>query len=189
MEISRKKIADADIYAKEKALYDEINDVIADFSEKFSELGFELDTEFSRDNDEINEEKAEELRKTNIASDIGEYEYGYISGVKITVKRPKTVEELEKEAAEEEEYKSAEEALALEESENEDEEEINEQKKNDITLERANRELNRSIAFTSMFLVRVYKTFWHETVSISDGTDEIKADLTEFLEKLSENEN
>ena len=53
-------------------------------------------------------------------------------------------------------------------------------------LARSKRELERSVAFTTLFLVRVYKTFWHETVSISDNAEEIEKDLSEFFEKLSE---
>ena len=51
-------------------------------------------------------------------------------------------------------------------------------------LARSKRELERSVAFTTLFLVRVYKTFWHETVS--NNAEEIEKDLSEFFEKLSE---
>ena len=37
-----------------------------------------------------------------------------------------------------------------------------------------------------MYFVHIYKAFWRESVSISDGTDEIKNDLNEFLSVLTE---
>lgn len=186
MEISRKKISDEDIYKREKELAEEVNTVIAEFSKIFSDIGYELESEFSRDNENVSEEEEKALAETSVLSEAGVYKDGYISNVKITVKRPKSEEELIKEADENEEFSSAEEAMSLDTDKDDGENSDSEQIKNDITLARSSRELARSIAFTSMFLVRVYKTFWHETVSISDGVDEIRNDLSEFSEKLSE---
>ncbi len=184
MEISRKKITGAEISEKEKTLASQIRALTESFSEVFGEIGYELETEFSRDNENLETEKAKLLNDSSIEEE-AEYSDGYISSAKITVKHVKTEEQLAAEAEEEAEKAEAEEALKLDANGNELSEEMI-QAENDRTLEKAKRELERSVAFTSMFLVRVYKTFWKETVSISENTDEMKADLEEFLSVLKE---
>ena len=101
---------------------------------------------------------------------------GYSSLAKITLKRAKTAEDIAAEEAEEAE-KESDESLPPEERE---------LRANERTLEKAKREQARSVAFTTMLLARVYKTFWRETVSISESTDEIRADMEEFYNVLLE---
>ena len=158
MEISRKKISDEEIYESEKKLAEEATKISEDFKEKLSAL--------------------------SVLTDRCEYSDGYISNVKITVKRPKTESDEELYNNEEEELLAIEQTASLD--ADSDDESDSEQRKNDIMLARSKRELERSVAFTTLFLVRVYKTFWHETVSISDNAEEIEKDLSEFFEKLSE---
>lgn len=183
MEISRKKITNAEIHAKEKELTASIGVLTEGFSEGFGAIGYVLETEISRDNENLDEEKVKLLRESPIEEE-AEYSDGYISSVKITVKRAKTEEELAAEAAEALEDEEAREAMKLDaDGASLSEEAI--QAENDKKLEKAKRELERSVAFTSMFIVRIYKTFWKETVSISKGTDEMKEDLEEFLSVLT----
>ena len=67
-------------------------------------------------------------------------------------------------------------------------EQLAEQERNDAILAEAEDKLNRSVAYTQLMLTRVYKAFWVEKVSICDNTDELRADLEEFYEKLSSGE-
>lgn len=183
MEISRKKITNAEIHAKEKEITASVGALTEGFSEGFGAIGYVLETEISRDNENLDAEKVKLLRESPIEEE-AEYSDGYISSVKITVKRAKTEEELAAEAAEALEDEEAREAMKLDaDSASLSEEAI--QAENDKKLEKAKRELERSVAFTSMFIVRIYKTFWKETVSISEGTDEMKEDLEEFLSVLT----
>ena len=178
MEISRKKITDEAIYAEEKRLAAEIDTIVAEFSGKFEELGYVLEKEFIRDNDSVGltPEEREEARSSNLTESAGVYEMGYSSLAKITLKRAKTAEDIAAEEAEEAE-KESDESLPPEERE---------LRANERTLEKAKREQARSVAFTTMLLARVYKTFWRETVSISESTDEIRADMEEFYNVLLE---
>lgn len=184
MEISRKKISDEEIYEREKELAEEAVSISENFKEKFSDIGYELETEFSRENENLTKTKQQELSELSVLTDRCEYSDGYISNVKITVKRPRTESDEELYESEEEELLAIEQTASLD--ADGDDESDSEQRKNDIMLARSKRELERSVAFTTLFLARVYKTFWHETVSISDNAKEIEKDLSEFFEKLSE---
>lgn len=170
MEFSRKKITDEAIYVEEKKLAAEISAITEEYAGKFEELGYVLEKEFIRDNDSVGltPEEREEVRKTDVEESAGAYEMGYSSIAKITVKRAKTAEDLAAEA------------------EVEEPEEERELRENERTLEKAKREQARSVAFTTMLLVRVYKTFWKETVSISESAEEIRADMEEFHSVLFE---
>lgn len=170
MEISHKKITNEEIHAKEKQLAEEVKAVVSEYESKFEGIGYVLETEFLRDSDDgsLTPEEREAIRSSKIEEEEGIYENGYSSHVKITVKRPKT-EEAEAEEPETEEELSEEEA---------------ELRENEKTLEQAKREMERSVAFTSMMFVRVYKTFWVEKVSIETNTDAVKADLQEFFDVL-----
>ncbi len=177
MEFSRKKITDEAIYADEKKLAEEINAIMAEYEGKFEELGYVLEKEFVRDNDGMGTtpEERDALRGTSLEESAGIYEMGYSSIAKITVKHAKSAEELAEEEAE-----------AAEEPAEELDEEERELRENERTLEKAKREQERNVAFTTMMLVRVYKTFWKETVSISENADEIRADMEEFYSVLLE---
>lgn len=176
MEISRKKITDTEIYEAEAKLAAEAEAAIAEFSEKFDAIGYELCAEYSRDNENLENEERDALKAIDIKEEPEEdeffgYSFGYASGVKITVKRKK--DEADKDEAE----PVSTEGLSEEEAELAENERI---------LEAARKEAARDVAFTSMYFVHIYKAFWRESVSISDGTDEIKNDLDEFLSVLTE---
>ncbi len=176
MEFSRKKITSEAIYAEEKRLAAEIDAIAAEYESKFEKIGYVLEKEFIRDNDSagLTPEEREEVRKTGFEEAAGVYEMGYSSIAKITVKHAKTAEDL---AAEAKEAEEPDETLPAEERE---------LLENERTLEKAKREQARSVAFTTMMLARVYKTFWRETVSISESTDEVRADMEEFYNVLLE---
>ena len=170
MEISRKKITDAEIHAAEAKLAEEIASLCEEFSEKFGAFGCELETEFARDNENAEDEEREALKAADIHEPC-EYYFGYSSGVKITVKRKK---------AEEEEAPAEEASL---EGLSEEEAELVESER---MLEAAKKESERDVAFTSMYFVHIYKAFWRESVSISENVSEVRADLEEFLAFLAE---
>ena len=172
MEISRKKITDAEIHAAEEKLAGAVEAITAELSAKFDALGCELETEFARDNENLEGEEREAFRALPLA-DACEYSFGYSSGVKITVKHKK-----EEEEEPEEEFST--EGLTEEEAEFAE---------NERMLEKARKEAERDVAFTSMYFVHIYKAFWRESVSMSENADEIRADLEEFLVRLEEKAN
>jgi hypothetical protein len=178
MEISRKKITNEAIYAEEKRLAAEVKTAAEEYAGKFEAIGYVLETEFIRDNDAVGmtPDEREEAQGSKLEETAGNYEMGYSGVAKITVKRAKTAEDIAAEEAEEN-AEDSEEVLS---------EEERELRANEKTLEKAKREQARSVAFTTLLLARVYKTFWRETVSISENADEIRADLEEFYKVLLE---
>lgn len=173
MEISRKKITDTEIHEAETKLIAEVNNALDEFSGKFDAIGYELAAEFSRDNENLENEERDEFKALDLA-EACEYEFGYASGVKITVRRKK--DEAEEEA--EEEFST--EGLSEEEAELAENERI---------FAAAKKEADRDVAFTSMYFVHIYKAFWRESVSVSENVDEVRADLDEFLTVLTEKAN
>ena len=103
----------------------------------------------------------------------------------ITVKRQKTDDELA-----EDERQIKENQAMIEACETAEEAE---QLENDEALRKREEESKRSVAFTCAMLVRTYKSFWTEWVSLGDDLNRLEADLDEFLEILEqkqyENEN
>ena len=67
-------------------------------------------------------------------------------------------------------------------------EQLAEQERADAILADAEDKLNRSVAYTQLMLIRIYKAFWIEKVSICENTDELKNDLDEFYNKLAKGE-
>jgi hypothetical protein len=99
----------------------------------------------------------------------------------ITVKRQKTEEEKQADQLQQEEN------LRLIENDENDQE--TEQLNNDETLRRAEDEEKRAVAFTRVMLVRSYKSFWTEWVSLGEDLSQLEADLDEFLEVLTQKQN
>ena len=50
----------------------------------------------------------------------------------------------------------------------------------------AQSEREREVACTELMLMRIYKTFWIETVSLCEDVSPIEADFEEFAAKLRE---
>lgn len=159
MELSKKAFPEEKIKEKERELIEAIKEIKKSYDEAFENLGFELTASYKR--------KGEFDREYfDIDETEGEYAPGYISIAHFVVKK-KTDEVPEDEG----DY-----------PEDADEDEIELIKKSRA----AERELKRSYAYTQTMIVRIYKSFWIERVSIADNFDQLKADLDEFLQKLSE---
>ena len=171
MEIKRKKITNEEILGKEKDLREKVCEACADKEGNFLSLGYELELEFAQ-----KENEAQRTEQTLEDAEDKSFRAGYVSYARVTVKRKKNEEELERDAR-----LVAENRAMIDAAETEEEAE---QLRNEKEAAQAQRELKRSVAFTTMMFVRVYKTFWRETISISENTDEIKADLEEFFEVL-----
>lgn len=171
MEIKRKKITAEDIFASEQKLAGEVSALCEKYADAFTAKGHELDLEFGQKEDE-----SERTYSAFVTEENKDFDAGYVSRALITVKRKKTDEEIAADEVAAEENKRS---VAEAESESE-----TEQLENDETLRVSESELKRSVAFTEVMLVRTYKSFWTEWVSICDGLDELENDLREFLASL-----
>lgn len=172
MEIKRKKITDEEIFETERGLADKVSALCGQHAGGFESLGYELDLEFGQKEDEAQRNYAE-----FVLEDGKRYETGYVSRALITVRRKKTEEELSRD-----EQIAEENRRAIEAAESETEAE---QLENDETLRLSEDALKRAVAFTEVMLVRAYKSFWTEWVSICDGLEEVDCDLKEFFQSLS----
>lgn len=171
MEIKRKKITNEEIYASEMKFAEEIAAFCAEKKNMFAEIGYELDLDFGQ-----KENEAQSRFRTFSMDEGKDYEAGYISRALVTVKRLKTEEELEEDRRLMEANK---EMIGLA----QDEDEI-EQLENDETLRISDAERKRSVAFTEIMLVRTYKSFWTEWVSLGNSTSDLERDLAEFYDVL-----
>lgn len=172
MEIKLKKITQKEILRKEQTFATNIADICEGKKEAFLAIGYELDLEFGQ---KENEHQAQ----FSVFSDDENKTFspGYVSRAMITVKRKKTEDEKAEELRLEEENRALIDAT-------EDTEEAD-QLICDATLRNAENEAKRSVAFTRVMLVRVYKAFWTEWVSLGEDLDQLQADLDEFLEALT----
>lgn len=159
MELSKKAFPADKIKEKEREIIEAIKEIKESYDEAFENLGYELAASYKR--------KGEFDREYfDIDETEGEYAPGYISIAHFVVKK-------KEDSAPDDEDDFPEDA---------DEDEIELIKKSRA----AERELKRSYAYTQTMIVRVYKSFWIERVSVADNFDELRADLDEFLQKLSE---
>ncbi len=171
MEIKRKKLTQKEIFNTEQKFAQDITEICNRKNEEFVEIGYELDLEFGQ---KENEHQANfEIFSRD---EDKKFDPGYISRAMITVKRQKTETEKQEEIARREENRALIENCKTE-------QEI-EQINNDETLFDAESEEKRSVAFTRVMLVRSYKSFWTEWVSLGENIDQLEADLDEFLETL-----
>lgn len=162
MEIARKQIQDADLLSKENEIISALKSIKEEYDDIFDKLGCEIEAEYVNKGEYDDDYSA-------IADDERKYAKGYVSRAKFTIKKKlqngETVEDLG---------------------------EIDAANDTDEELERksiaAQRELDRTVAYTGMMMVRIYKTFWSERVSIGEELDTIKADLDEFAEKIKNGE-
>lgn len=171
MEIKRKKITNEAIYETEQKLATEIMDLCQSKKAQFEALGYDLELVFGQ------KENEGQNRYTEYSADENKsFAPGYISHAVISIKRKKTAEELAADA----EAIAANRALldAAETEEEVDQLQIEEELR---VADDANKRLT---AFTEVMLVRTYKSFWTEWVSLGEGTHELENDLAEFYEKL-----
>ena len=171
MEIKRKKITQEEIFAAEQKLADDITEICNRKNDAFVSIGYELDLEFGQ-----KENEHQSGFDTFSNDEDKKFDPGYVSRAMITVKRQKTEAEKQEEEAREEENRAL--------IENCDTEEELEQINDDETLRNAENEEKRSVAFTRVMLVRSYKSFWTEWVSLGEDIDQLEADLDEFFEAL-----
>lgn len=173
MEIKRKKITVTEIFDHEQKSAAEIKNVCNEMEEAFHAIGYELDLEFGQKDHE-----AQRLYDTFETEGEKKFASGYVSRAMIKVKRKRTEEELlehnrmiETNRAMIASAETAEEAEQLE---------------NDEKLRIADEELKLTVAFTEVMIVRAYQSFWTEWISLGENTAQLKADLDEFLDRLTE---
>ena len=159
MEISRKKISTADLIAKERELVEKITEINERYSAELDSLGCESVLEFVKIGEYDDEYTDIDFAEEN-------YKNGYVSRALITV-REKAVDEAPIEL-DREEYES---------------DEAYEVAKNALA---AQSEREREVARTEIMLMRIYKTFWVETVSLCEDVSPVDADLSEFVGKIKE---
>ena len=173
MEVKRRKIKNEEIFVQEQDFSKKVKTVCDARSDAFLALGYELDLEFLQ-----KEHEAQRNYDAFVTEGEKKFDAGYVSRAVITVKRKKTEEELAKDKETAEANRAMIEAAETAEEA--------EQLTNDETLRTADAELKRSVAFTEVMLVRVYKSFWTEWVSYSETTEQLEADLDEFLAVLEQ---
>ncbi len=171
MEVKRKKLTNDSIYETEQKLVARITEFCDGKKDMFSDLGYDLELVFGQ-----KENEAQFRYGAYTEEEPKSYDAGYISHAVVSIKRKKTAEEL---AADEEALAQN---LALLDAA-ETEEEVNEIQ-NEEELRVADDANKRLIAFTEVMLVRTYKSFWTEWVSLGEGTHELENDLAEFYDKL-----
>ena len=193
MEIKRKLMTNAQIAETEINIADQVRDVYHENKPRFESLGYELDLRFEYITDD-------DYNYSVLSFDEeSKYPIGYVSRATLTVKRPKSdSEESEPEPPSEETDKALPEeepaetqsgevsGISSDEREAQATEEDEEQAKADRTLKISDEELKRTVAFAQVMLIRVYKTFWIEKISKTDDMDQLKEDLDEFYDRLSQ---
>lgn len=180
MEIKRKLMSNEKIAETERGLADSISDICEENRRRFEQIGYELELRFEYITDE-------DLSYSVLDFDEeSKYPIGYVSRATLSIKKPKSEDS-------EGEMKEAVTADEIPDETDGDEfrhadggQTDEEQEKADRTLKIADEELKRTVAFTHVMLIRVYKTFWVERVSTTDSIDRLKEDLDEFYVRLSE---
>ena len=167
MEIKRKKITQAEIFKTEQKFVTDITETCQYRNGDFRAIGHELVLEFGQ-------KESEYQRQFDPLSDDAAKKFapGYVSRAIITVKRQKTEEEKQEEHRLESEICSM-----LNITENQEEEAP-------VTED----DDKRSVAVTRVMLVRAYKSFWTEWISFGGDLEQLRADLDEFYEVLSSQE-
>ena len=168
MEIKRKKITQAEIFKNEQKFITDITEICQYKSGDFRAIGYELALEFGQKDSEYQ-------KQFDALSDDATKKFapGYVSRAIITVKRQKTEEEKQEELRTDAEIRGM---LNITETEED----------TTATTEEDNK---RSVAFTRVMLVRAYKSFWTEWVSLGGDLDQLNADLDEFYDVLSAKQN
>ena len=159
MEISKKKLPIPELIEKEKALIAAIDAIKEKYDGVFAELDCDLYVEYLWRGEYDKEYSEMDFNEEN-------YVDGYVSRAYLTVKRRGEIDEesitVDDEGATEDELKLEREGLI------------------------AKAEDEKIIAYTEFMMVRIYKSFWIEHVSISDNASTVEADLEEFAQKLRE---
>lgn len=163
MDISRKKLTTEQIVAKEAEILEKIKEIKEKYDAVFAELGCEVEADYG-----CMGEYDDEF--SDIDGTPERYVPGYFSRANFAVKRIKTDgvpadADFVPDAGETEEEVEAE-RDALE----------------------AQEERDRTVAYTEIMIIRIYKSFWTEKVTFCDDVSPLDADFNEFAEKLREKE-
>ncbi len=172
MEIKRKKITTEEIYAAEQKFAQQVTSIWQNKKAAFEALGHELVLEFGQ-----KENEAQRRFEVFSNEETKKFDAGYVSRAMITVKRPKTEEELSEDQSLLEEIREL-----VRESEAGDAE----QSENDEAFRASEDASKHTVAFTGAMLVRAYKSFWTEWICLGDEMDRMEADLDEFLDALEQ---
>ena len=164
MEIKRKNIQQAEIFKTEQKFVTDITEICQYRDGDFRAIGYELVLEFGQKEGEY--QKQFDILSDDVAK---KFAPGYVSRAIITVKRKKTEEEKQEELRLESEV-----CDMLNITENQEEEAPSTEEDD-----------KRSVAFTRVMLVRAYKSFWTEWISLGGDLEQLRADLDEFYEVLS----
>lgn len=160
MDISLKKLTVDDVIAKENEILGKIREIKEKYDAVFAELGCEIEADYVKHGEYDDE-------FSDIDENPDNYVVGYFSRANFAVKRIKTDDAL---------------AADFVPAEGETEEEA-EAEREALT---AQAERDRTVAYTEIMIIRIYKSFWTEKVTFCDDVSTLEADFEEFAEKLRE---
>ncbi|MBR6050145.1 MAG: hypothetical protein IKP68_02955 [Clostridia bacterium] len=160
MDISLKKLTVDDVIAKENEILGKIREIKEKYDAVFAELGCEIEADYVKRGEYDDE-------FSDIDENPDNYVVGYFSRANFAVKRIKTDDAL---------------AADFVPAEGETEEEA-EAEREALT---AQAERDRTVAYTEIMIIRIYKSFWTEKVTFCDDLSTLEADFEEFAEKLRE---
>lgn len=197
MEQKKKKLTLEQIAELEKSKVEQIREITAEYEPRFSELGYYLVTKFFV---LASDSKGVEDYNPNTEAN---YSADYICQGRITVERDKTEEELdeENEIADENRMELGydQDELAEETDEIEDEADDNSAEEVDVEVEEdvsedvteevvpeSDSSKRKTLAFSEVLVLKVYKSFFFETIVTLDDFNQLKSDLDEFLTHFTE---
>ncbi len=162
MDISLKKLTVDDVIAKENEILGKIREIKEKYDAVFAELGCEIEADYVKRGEYDDE-------FSDIDENPDNYVVGYFSRANFAVKRIKTddapaADFVPAEGETEDEAEAEREALT------------------------AQAERDRTVAYTEIMIIRIYKSFWTEKVTFCDDLSTLEADFEEFAEKLREKE-
>ena len=160
MDIALKKLTVNEVIAKESEILEKIKQIKEKYDAVFAELGCEIEADYVKQG-----EYDDEFSDIDGAPE--NYVVGYFSRANFAVKRIKTddtpaADPTPADGETDEEAEIEREALA------------------------AQAERDRTVAYTEVMIIRIYKSFWTEKVTFCDDLSTLEADFEEFAEKLKE---
>lgn len=177
MEYKRKTLSNDDIQNLEKQKIEQIDSIVEVYKEKFASLNLDLVNKYVYMSSQDDNYKDLDLEKER------NYSSEYICQARITIEKHKETKE-ESSEENQEQIESTEETLEQE------VEESSEEIRGDESFEETKAKPDDALAFTDVMVLRVYKSFFTEFVSLLDDFEQLKLDLEEFYNHfLSESEN
>ena len=161
MDISLKKITVDEIIAKESEILENIKAIKEKYDAVFAELGCEIEADYVKQGEYDDE-------FSDIDGNPENYVNGYFSRANFAVKWIKTDDT------------PADADFVPDENETEEEAKIERE------ALKAQAERDRTVAYTEVMIIRIYKSFWTEKVTFCDDLSTLEADFEEFAEKLRE---